>query len=117
MHRILPAYSCSRALRASRLSPKMSRLSNRSPSETLRAAWYDLLGSSSSMRGSSRGRFSLPIQVSSSLFLPFAMVKKLLCARLQDCELPQPAPRIGSSTPRWVELAWLVEDRRAPHRG
>ena len=36
-------------------------------------AWYDFAGSSIRIRGSSLGRFSFPIQVSSSLVLPLVI--------------------------------------------
>jgi hypothetical protein len=65
-HFTFPANSCSSAFSASRLSPKISRLSNRSSAETRRAAWYERAGSSSRIRGSSRGRSSFPTHVSSS---------------------------------------------------
>src|SRR5687768_2070468 len=67
MHLIFPANSCSSAFSARRLSPKISRLSKTSFSVTRRFAWYDRSGSSRRTRGSSRGRVSFPIQVSSSL--------------------------------------------------
>ncbi len=68
-HFTLPANSASRAFSASRLSPKISRLSKMSLSVTRCFAWQDFSGSSSKIRGSSLGRFSLPIQVSSSFCL------------------------------------------------
>src|SRR3972149_6196621 len=73
MHLIFPANSCSSAFKASRLSPKMSRLSKKSLPPARNVAWQDFAGSSMRMRGSSLGWFSLPIHVSSSLVLWFAM--------------------------------------------
>lgn len=75
MHLTRPANSPSSAFSASRLSPKISRLSNESLSLTRRTAWCERAGSSSKMRGSRRGRFSLPIHVSSSFVPPLCMRK------------------------------------------
>src|SRR5690606_40376471 len=49
-------------------------LSKLSLSDTRCLAWYDSAGSSSKMRGSSLGRLSLPVQVSSSFCLPLILV-------------------------------------------
>ena len=61
--------SVSNDFNASRLSPWINMLSKISPSLRV-AAWWENFGSSIRIRGSRRGRISLPIQVSSSLVFP-----------------------------------------------
>lgn len=80
----LAANSASSAFRANRLSPSIGRLSNRSSSDNRRFAWQLRGESSSNIRGSSRGRWSLPIQVSFS-FCCFVTKKVLKEESVPTC--------------------------------
>src|SRR4051812_12936159 len=70
-HLTFPPKSCSSAFRAGRVSPKIRRVWKGSWAGTRGAPGDERSGSSMRMRGSSFGRSSLPIHVSSSFCLRF----------------------------------------------
>ena len=70
----LAANCRAKVFNASKLSPKISMLSEMSSSDTRLGAWCDFSGASRRSRGSNRGRLSLPIHVSSSFCLCAAII-------------------------------------------
>src|SRR5215510_12425249 len=94
MHFTFPVNSCSNAFSASRLSPWINMLSKISFLLTRCGAWYDFSGSSMRILGSSRGRSSFPIQVSSSFVcLPKDASFYSQVAGTNDSSRLQPLPR------------------------